>query len=271
VNVTADQVGTFQDGGNACNLVNSLFTSVTNTGHGSIGNCSYGFASSAGIYQTAGAGAYYLAAGSTNRNAGTTNIPSAMLADLQTKTTYPPVIVPAGWLTINTNFSPQAQRDTDIPDLGYHYDPLDYALDIAASNATINVLPGTALCMYGVNYGIWVYSTATLNCTGTATSPNYVVRYNTVQEQSNTNWESTSWEGCILAPGQEDTSSANFFFTDWSVLAGDYQLYSYSYPCYFGFQDCQFYGGEIYNSRVVRFSIPIQLSPVMFPIPNVPV
>jgi hypothetical protein len=41
----------------------------------------------AGIYQTVGAGSYYLADDSIYRGAGTTSIDPALLADLQTKTT----------------------------------------------------------------------------------------------------------------------------------------------------------------------------------------
>ena len=43
----------------------------------------------AGVFQTVGSGAHYLIDGSTNRNAGTTNISAGLWADLRTKTTYP--------------------------------------------------------------------------------------------------------------------------------------------------------------------------------------
>jgi len=100
--------------------------------------------SGSGIYQTVGAGGYYLANG-TYRNAGTTMINPALLADLQTKTTYPPLILPApgGYLTTSTNLTQQAPRNTGTPDYGYHYDPLDYAVNIKVVNATVAAqLPG---------------------------------------------------------------------------------------------------------------------------------
>ena len=143
VNVTADQVGTVMTSDNTGSAVNSLFTSVTNNGL-SLSHCSTS-ASSNGVYQTVGAGAYYLAAGSTNRGTGTSSINSGVLADLETLTTYPPVVVPAGWFTNDYTFIPQAQLDTDTPDLGYHYFPIDYAVNMAVSNATVTVLPGTVL------------------------------------------------------------------------------------------------------------------------------
>jgi hypothetical protein len=53
---------------------------VTNLSGVSFASC-YTNASSTGIYQIVGAGGYYLAAGSPYRDAGTTSIPSALLAD----------------------------------------------------------------------------------------------------------------------------------------------------------------------------------------------
>ena len=243
-----------------CNATNSLFTSVTNLSGISFSDCCTN-ASSNGVYQTAGAGAYYLADDSTNRDAGTTNIPSALLEDLQTKTTYPPVTFSTYWFTNDYTFFPQAQRDNSgsTVDLGYHYDPIDYALLILVSNATATVLPGTALAMEGAaTQGVWLYSAATFNCTGTATSPNYIVRYNTVQEQSNTNWESTDWSASFYAVPYDDTPvSANFRFTEWSVSGGDTHFYAENGNgnlTAFGFQDCQFYNGAVNTTGVTLSS-----------------
>ncbi len=246
VNVTADQVGTFQYGsGNSCAATNSLFTSVTNQSGVTFASC-YTNASSNGVYQAVGAGSYYLATNSTNRAVGTSSIDPALLADLQARTTYPPVVVAAGALTNNTNFSQQALRNTGTPDRGFHYFPIDYAVAMAVSDATVTVLPGTVLAGYGSNYGVWLYTNAVFNSAGTATSPNYIVRYNTVQEQSNTNWESTNWLSSVVTPMQVDSSSANFTFTDGSVLGADGQLEGLGFPCpAVELQNCQFYNGTI--------------------------
>ena len=248
INVTADQVGAFVSGGtsNVCYATNSIFTATGTSGVDLASFCTN--ASSNGVYQTVGAGSYYLADGSTNQNAGTTNIPSAVLEDLQTKTTYPPVTNSSYYLTNDYTFFPQAQRDNNgsTVDLGYHYDPLDYAISITISNATATVFPGTALAMNGPQYGVLLSSNAVFNCNGTATSPNYIVRYNTVQEQSNTNWESTNWMGSVLVSYQAGGLAVSFFFTDWSVLGGDGQFATDGNtvsPA--GFQDCQFFGGAV--------------------------
>ena len=257
VNVTADQMQALELAGltmsgtsNTCHATNCLFTTVTNLTAVSLTSC-YTNASSAGIYQVVGAGGYYLAAGSPYRDAGTASIPSSLLVDLQTLTTYPPVIVPSGWFTNNYTFFPQAQRDTDTLDLGYHYDPIDFAIDIAVSNATVTVLPGTVLAGYGNQYGVYLFTNGVINCQGTATSPNYFVQYNTVQEQSNTNWETVAWVGLILTPDEADSSSANFVFTDWSVLAGGVQISGQSVACPFALQNCQLYTGYINGTGTV--------------------
>jgi hypothetical protein len=251
VNMTGDQIGTFDLAGtimsgtqNTCFATNCLFTSVTYFSGVSFTSC-YTNASSAGIYQVVGGASYYLASGSPYRDAGTATIPLAVLADLQTLTTYPPVVVPSGWFTNNYTFFPQAQRDTDTPDIGYHYDPIDFAIDIAVSNATVTVLPGTVLAGYGTQYGVYLFTNGIVNCQGTATSPNYFVQYNSVQEQSNTNWETTAWVGLFVTPYEPDNSSASFGFTDWSVLAGAEQIYGQSGACPYALQNCQLYNGVI--------------------------
>ena len=111
-------------------LTNCLLVAVTNKG-AFTGNSVSIASTTTGIFQVVGAGAHYLAAGSTNRNAGTTGINPALLAALRKMTTYPPVIYSNITYSVATNFSPQAQRDTNnSPALGYHYDPIDYIADL---------------------------------------------------------------------------------------------------------------------------------------------
>ena len=235
-------------------FTNCLFAQVTNiysVPTSTFINSTYFLSNDFGVFQTNGGGGHYLS-DNTYRNVGTTNIGPGQLADLQTKTTYPPIIVPFGWFTNDYTFFPQAQRDNSgsAVAIGYHYDPLDYVIDIAVSNATATILPGTALAAGGPDYGVWLYSAATFNCAGTATSPNYMVRYNTVQEQCNTNWETTGWAGSFYAnPADATVGTANFRFTKWSVLGGEDAQFDAENGTMapVGFQDCQFYGGTIYN------------------------
>ena len=98
-------------------------------------------------FETVGAGAYYLRENSTLHNAGTPQISDKLVADFQRKTTYAPMSLPLqmknkGALTLY----PRAQRDAGgLPDLGYHYDALDYTAALLANYGTITVQPGTAV------------------------------------------------------------------------------------------------------------------------------
>jgi hypothetical protein len=211
--------------------------------------------------QTLGAGANYLANGSPFRNAGTTNIEPALLSALTQLTTYPPVI--AGHLVIlqNTNLTlnPQAGRDTDTPDLGWHYRPLDFAFGgTYVINSTLIFNPGTAIALYSPTnggssyYGIGLSDNAKLFCAGTADNLNRIVRYNTVQEQSQTTWNTppaehiaSDWTDPPVDP------QARFRFTQWSIPAAD----TYHFRGHHGsdlvgqFRDCRFLGGRFQTER----------------------
>ena len=72
------------------------------------------------------------------QGAGTTNIDATLLSQLQQKTTQPPLVIVDTIYTMDLTLYPQAQRDADISlDVGYHYDPMDYALGaVYLTNAT---------------------------------------------------------------------------------------------------------------------------------------
>lgn len=88
------------------------------------------------IYQVVGGGSYYLTNGSSYRNVGTTNISSDLLVELHQKTTYPPIVSNLVTFASNTTLSQQAQRDTDVPDLGYQYDPIGNLTNVVYAHAT---------------------------------------------------------------------------------------------------------------------------------------
>jgi hypothetical protein len=196
---------------------------------------------------TVGAASHYLADNSPYRNAGTTNINSDLLADLRHKTTYPPIVYSNVVISADTTLGPQAQRDTDLPDLGYHYDPLDYACKVTCiSNAVVRLLPGTAIATFGPNYGLAVRNSASLISEGTPTHLNHMVRYNLVQECANNSWDGRStsvvgdwWGGLTQA-------QLRFRFTQWSTPAQDTSHFETgSYAELNDFVDCQFHGGSV--------------------------
>jgi hypothetical protein len=262
-NVTCDNCTNFLDSlwisTLQIHLTNSLITGIstftktlygTNTPSAVFTNCSTISSSSAGFYQTVGGGAHYLADGSTNRNSGATNIDATLLSDLHQKTTYPPLLTARQILTRgDLNLFPQAQRDTDTPDIGYHYDPLDYEYGwVWTSNAlTITVSPGTAIGFFGTNsgnYGLSVGTGGQLISQGTPTALNHFVEYSEVQEQPGVGFEKPSY--CLVADSFSGAPAAGIYcrFTDWSSIAQD------APHLYFGgvvpnVQDCRFHGGQL--------------------------
>jgi hypothetical protein len=258
--ITADSCTSFDSsygsGYNTGYITNSIFTGVTGGTNFTSFDHSVWKTTSTGIYQPLGAASYYLASGSPYQNAGTMTIDAPTLADLQNMTTYPPTVVTS--IANNVTFSPVALRNTGAPDYGYHYDPIDVAIMAADPGYSITVLPGTALATYGsVNdYGIWLDAGATMNCQGTATSPNYIVRYNTVQEQSTTVWPVVGSGGSFGGPAilfypnsGPETAFLYCRFTTWSVPAGGVHFYAdeTSVIDSFALQDCQIFSGTITN------------------------
>src|SRR5205814_6854364 len=101
------------------------------------------------IFQAVGAGYHYLAPGSSYRDSGTTNINSSLAAELKNMTTYPPIVLTNDF-TVSTTLAPQAQRDTDLPDLGVHYFPLDYCwTSLNLTNSNLTLTNGVAVGIYG--------------------------------------------------------------------------------------------------------------------------
>jgi hypothetical protein len=227
---------------------NSLLVSVTNTG---TYTSSYVSNAVPSIFQTVGAASHYLTT-DTFRNLGTASIDASLASDLKKLTTYPPIELTSDF-TVDTTLSPQAQRDTDAYDLGWHYTPLDYVVSgRTLTNSTLTLTNGVALGIYGPSssYGILVRAGANVRSDGLATNLNRIVRYNTAQEQATTNWSATSVAPCVsFYYDVTPVPLGHFRFTDWSLPGGvGYHVYSdFRYDAApLDFSDCQFGPGSIF-------------------------
>jgi hypothetical protein len=172
-----------------------------------------------------GAASHYLS-DDTYRNSGTTNINATMASDLKKLTTYPPIELTTDF-TVDTTLSPQAGRDSETPDLGYHYDPLDYVVSGRnLTNSTLTLTNGVALGTYrgSSSVGIYIRKGGNLVSEGSPAARNQIVRYNTVQEQATTNWSvpSAIYTAYSVAVGADGGTVPKgcFRFTDWSLLLG---------------------------------------------------
>src|SRR5260370_18143644 len=140
------------------------------------------------VFQIVGAGSAYLADSSPYRNAGTTNISPALLGDLRHKTTYPPIVYSNTTISVATTFSPQAQRETGAPDLGWAYDPVDFCFGGVTASSNLSFSAGTVAAWFelpgngGPGYGIGLGNGVTNTFNGTATAPCIFARYDAVQE-----------------------------------------------------------------------------------------
>jgi hypothetical protein len=170
-------------GSGALYLTNSVVVKMTNSSSGVTWVSSTNLANDSGLFQSAGTGANYLAAGSPYRNVGGLMLSANMLAILKKTTTYPPLAL-TGTISVPTTLTPQAQRDTDTPDLGYHYYPLDYLAGnlTVAGGASLLLTNGVSVGIHSTN-GIVLDSGAQLISQGQPHLMNRLVRHQLVQEQ----------------------------------------------------------------------------------------
>jgi hypothetical protein len=161
-------------------LTNSLVVSAGSVGALSATQSVAMVSSSAGVFRSALSGAHYLAS-SAYRAQGTTNV--CCLADIRLKTTYPPVIISGGF-SVATSLPVIAPRDLGLPDLGWHFDRLDYYVGGVDLEAALTLNPGVCVGIFGTT-GFRLLSNGKLLSTGNADSLNRLVKYNSVQLGTN--------------------------------------------------------------------------------------
>jgi len=205
-------------------LVNSLLVAVPSLGNVEVSQISCRSAAQSNtVFQTVGVGGFYLAQPSF-RNLGTTNIDATLARELRQKTTTPPSICTAS-NGADLVLAPRVPRDSDTPDAGYHYDPIDYAVSelVMAGTRTLTVLPGACLATYGP-YGMRLEPGARLSAEGTPLRPIRLFRYSLVQEQPSVWGLSTAAPVSVLGTDQSAATtptapSACFRFVEFLDLA----------------------------------------------------
>jgi hypothetical protein len=216
-------------------------------------------------FQTVGAGGYYLASGGNFHNAGTTNIDPTLLASLKQRTTYPPLMYSNKTFITNLVLSPQVPRDTNAAalDIGYHYDVLDYLCGgVCVSNANVTVNPGTAIGGFALDtfnnfspYSLDVEGGVTFTSQGTATQPNQIAFYNTVQEGlPGTNWAAPNAGPIFLSDFEQGLTMGTayaFRSTHFSSLAQNVELLALDNNSSENYRDCELYGGIVFGTTTV--------------------
>jgi len=163
-------------------------------------------------FQTVAGGGYYLTDQSGFRNKGS-GTPGDLLADLQQRTTYPPIVyeAPISW---PTSLPVVAQRDVDAPDLGYHYDPLDYLINSIPLSAPVTIGEGVAIGITG-DCGFVLQSGAHVNSAGSPKLLNRICYYGNVQESGSPTAKAAFAQLNTLVSG-----NLSFRFTDLAMRPG---------------------------------------------------
>ena len=211
---------------------------------------------SASPFETNSGGHFYLK-DNTLRNRGYNYLPNDTNS-IQGRTTYAPIVL-SSTNTTDIALGRRAIRDVDQPDLGYHYDPLDYQTTMfTMQNATLTLTNGVAIS-YINEAGIWLDTGAGIYCAGSPTQPNRFVDYRVVQEQPVT--VGTGQPNTIInvrLNGSAD-GPGTFKLTEFRRLSGGatqgYDLYLFSgsnwkyshltvKDCYFESGNIQFFGSS---------------------------
>ena len=222
-------------GGRSIRVTNSIMSRVASLGTESVELDHTAWEDVAeGVFESVGGGAHYLPASSTNRDAGTTAIDPGLLGDLRARTTEAPLWL-SGSQTTDIVLGRRAARDTNAPDLGYHYAALDYIAEnwTLSPGVTAVLTNGAALGVsFGANEGQgWgvILDDARFFSEGKALAQNHVAPAHVVQEAST----GKPWARAFFYDGQPDGLSVNalsqtrFRFTGFSQIADDgYFLYT---------------------------------------------
>ena len=256
-------------------LTNSLVVAVS--GHTNFtGTGTVVLTDSTGVFQAVGAGGHYLPEASPYRLAGpSTAIGAVLLNDLSAKTTDPPLVL-SGTLTGDLTLRPRCLVGRNWSwygatvgmnvDLGYYYDPIDFAVGSLTVSGTTNqpttltLQPGAALAAFGDN-GLVLEEHArliaqgqperALDAEGHRLDPVRLFRYPSAQEQS-TNWGNRLYEPSVLSGPIRSLGtncpSASLRFVDFYALGGyGYHIYTSSGWCQLlslELRDCQLRGGK---------------------------
>ncbi len=161
-------------------LTNSLLVGVATT-NAWTGSHNAALPAGLGTFVTLGAGAHYLPASSPYRNAGTTALRPTLLAALRQRTTTAPLLLHSP-LDQPVLLQPRAFRDADVPDLGYHYPPLDYLASNAILRAHLVLTNGVALGLAGA-FGLDLQPGAAVTSDSLPVMPNQLLGAQLLQEQ----------------------------------------------------------------------------------------
>jgi hypothetical protein len=245
--------------GSSITLVNSIVVGIANSDIAySLPPPSVEIPDDSPVFESVLYGAHYLPANSNFRQAGVNSIDSELRAALRNKTTRAPVLLPGGSQGGMT-LAPVIPRDEGIfPDLGYHYDILDYAGHLSLQGGSV----------FATN-GVIVGGTIRLAAGTKVISHGNVVNLNgfldarAVQEQTGApvSFLSTFYQEF----GSAVPSEVRLRFTQLATTAGpSYHIYRDGGSGEVAFLDCQIVGGGIAGNFSGAYDHTIGLTNSLF-------
>lgn len=241
------------------NVANSLLVAVTSLGTYNNTGGNAVLSSASGVFQTLGSAKHYLAPGSPHRNAGVPGISYQLQADFRQMTTFAPTQLENIQIASPVTWSTTAPRDVDLPDRGYHYPVLDYAVtgvDVQGGNLTIGA--GVRVGVYFNSYsGIQLGSGSTITSIGKPTDRNVFVKFNYVGEQFDSGSASPVWsyDGAMIntdSPSYSVVPVTNFRFTDFYTVRPADLIFLLNWPANsmnLSIRDCEFLNGTVETGR----------------------
>ena len=192
---------------------------------------------------------------STYRNVGSTSIDSGLAADLKRRTTYAP-----GTFSSSTGFPTGVLRDTDTPDLGFHYDPIDCIATSGSvsSGSTLNIPAGYCVAVTG-SRGFLVNG-YNLGALGSPTTRSWLVRHECVQEGEGTH-SGLGIRNLVEMESQyaSGTVALDFNFCGFATLAGGRVLSASPKTTLIKISNCEVFGGEIIFQTVPELNRTIAI------------
>jgi RHS repeat-associated protein len=204
------------------------------------------------FHKVGGAG-FYLLHASNFVGSGSASLSPGLLAELRSKTIYPPQVYASTHLTNSIILNPVVPRDAGLtPTPGYHYDCIDWAFGAVEITNAINITvnPGTVVGGFGTNgwaHGIALNNGAQLSVLGTAANPVRMVEYNTVQENGFAGWNNLSFslisDDLGAGGGSGPATSFGFDFAHfYAIGADDGSLVAYATPV--TLRNSEFHGSQ---------------------------
>lgn len=134
-----------------------------------------------------GAGDHYLAQNSPFRDVGWATVNPGLAEALRQRTTTPPILhANVTWNSGNLpDLSRRSIRDDDfMPDLGYHYEVLDYIFHDLQTSTTVRLEGGVAVGVQGseTGWGLRLQDGGHVECVGSPGNMNRIVSFQNVQE-----------------------------------------------------------------------------------------